>query len=272
MSWLSSHGNVLAGLGSVANFIPGVGPLIGAGLTAAGGLLSAGEAQKQADQARNALSGQLGQSSQLYQMLTQYAQQDPYAAAGQYDPYSPMLNEARTMGYRDDTAQQLRNQLATLDATLRPQGGVRSSAMDYAKAAAIRDSSAQNAAFARNLRVQGGVERYNNAVRASDEKFRRMSSAVAGQTGLNSQYESLYSTQARNAADISGGLAASIAAIAKAGLGSGPRGGQTGANRGNNTLGTNQQPYVPGPNNSYTVPSDYMFDQTPQGSVNGYGV
>lgn len=244
MSWLSSHGNILSGLGSVASFIPGIGPLVGAGLAGVGGLLSAGEAQRQADQARNNLQGQLNQNSQLYNMLLQYANQNPYADAGQYDPYSPMLNEARTMGYRDDTAQQLRNQLATIDATLRPQNGIRSSAMDYAKAAAIRDASAQNAAFARNLRVQGGVERYNNAVRASDERFRRMTTAIGGLTGQTQGYGNLYDIQQKNAADISGGLANAVAAVARTGIGTGPRGGQQGKDRGNNNMGTNQ-PNIP---------------------------
>lgn len=249
MSWLSKHGNILSGIGSVASFIPGVGPLIGAGLAGVGGLLQAGEAQRQADQARNAYQGQLGQQSQLAQMMMAYANQDPYAAAGQYDPYSPLLNEARTMGYRDDTSQQLQNQLATIDATLRPQNGIRSSAMDYAKAAAIRDSSAQNAAFARNLRVQGGVERYNNAVNASNERFRRMSFAAGLVPGISQQYGNLYDIQQKNAADISGGLAQSVAAVARAGIGTGPRGGQQGSNRGNNSLGTNQPlpnvPFIP---------------------------
>lgn len=255
MSWLSSHGNVLSGLGTVASFIPGVGPLVGAGLAGIGGMLSASEAQGQANQSLSALKGSLAQQEQLRQMLMPYYQSlldqtfnatNVYGNAGPNDPYSPLLNEAQSQGYRDDTAAELRRQMAASDYYLRPQGGVRSSAQEYARAQAIRDASSQNAAFARNLRVQGGIERYNNMVNASNERFRRMQGLLGAPPGnpgaITQGYQGLYNAQQGAANDLYGGLGQTIAAMAKNGAFTpkGPQGGQTGANRGNNDLNTNQ--------------------------------
>jgi len=238
MSWLSSHGNIFSGLGAVANFIPGVGPAIGAGLAGIGGLLSAGEAQGQANKARDASSAYLANIQNLLNKQLTAANQDPYAPAGPYDQYSPAWNEAVTGAFRDDTAKALQGQLAGIDYNLRPAGGARSSAMEYAKAQALRDASAQNAAFMRNLRIQGGVERYNNMVRASDEKFRRQQAVMGQMTGLGQQYQSQYQTEQQNANNIYGGLANSVAAMMQAGLGKGPRGGKTGPIRGDNQMNT----------------------------------
>lgn len=238
-----SFGNILRTLGPLASFIPGIGPAVGAGLTAVGGLIEGNSAQNQANAARQNQQNFLNFLQQNYgKALSEAFQTNPYPEAGQYDPYSPALNEARTGAFRDDTARGLQSAISGIDYYLRPQGGVRSSAMEYAKAQAVRDASAQNAAFMRNLRIQGGVERYNNAVRASQDRFSRISTLLGQTQGLGSQYGNIYTNAQNNANDIYGGLANSVAAIGQlGGLGGGPRGGKTGSDRGNNTMTTNQQ-------------------------------
>lgn len=242
--------------GTVAGAIPG-GKLPAAILGGLGSIFGLGNKQKKLSEAEK-MNQQVLQM-QLQQMktqlalqqfatpywqneLTQLGQRGPYAPAGAYDPYSPLANEAATMGYRDDTAQNLQREMSAIDYYLKPQGGVRSSAQEYARARAIRDANSDNAAFQRNLRIQGGIERYNNSRRESDERFRRMQSLMSSPPmygGYNNGAYAQNQQMAQQGYDQNlASLAGAVQAIGAAGgfKNRGPRGGMTGPDAGNATL------------------------------------
>jgi hypothetical protein len=224
-------------LGAAANFIPGVGPAVGGVITALGGLFGGNKRQRAADKAAQQQAAYVKFLQGHYDSLLKEAEGQPYPEAGPYDPYSPSWNAARSGEFRDDTAKALQSTLAGTDYYLRPQGGVRSSAMEYAKAQAVRDAGAQNAAFMRNLRIQGGIERYNNSVKASQDRFNRIQSTLGAASGIPGQYGNVNQNEQGAANDIYGGLSGAVKAI----MSLGKPGAKTGADRGNNTMATNQK-------------------------------
>lgn len=249
--------SAIPGGGAVAGILGGVGSLFGLG----GANKRKSEAQRLNDEVLRLQLSQMKQQLAMQQAvqpvwqqeLQQLASGSPYAAAGPYDQYSPSWNAAATGAFRDDTAQRLQGELSSIDYYLRPQGGVHSSAQEYARAKAIRDANAQDAAFQRNLRVQGGIERYNNQMKASDERYRRLLSLMGmGFSGGGAGTGAFASNLQQATGDYNQNLASlgqSAAAIAKAGgLGNrGPRNGQTGPDRGNATLAGWNQASAPEP-------------------------
>lgn len=221
-------------IGGIASSIS---PILGLGT----GIINLFGAKKKQSEADKLAADQRGYLAYFRQQLDNQLKQaqDPstYPSAGPYDQYSPAWNEAATGAFRDDTAKSLQSQMAGIDYYLRPQGGAGSSAMQYAKAQAVRDAGAQNAAFMRNLRIQGGVERYNNAVKQSQDRFSRINSLLATSQGVPAMYGQASQQSQQSANDIYGGLASSIKAITALGL----PGSKTGTPAaGNSTTGNNQ--------------------------------
>ena len=110
---------------------------------------------------QNPLSGVPG-------MMTDY--EDAARKAGFSDPYSSANTELESGAYRDSTADSIAQQVAALNATANQPGVVGNSRIGSAMPSIYANAAQQNAAYARQLRIRAGQERYANYVAARNQQ------------------------------------------------------------------------------------------------------